>query len=185
MQRRVLPGILAMTLVVGVSNFAVQFPLSDWFTWAALTYPFTFLVADLTNRALGPRAARLAVYAGFACGVAFSVMLATPRIAFASGTAFLFAQLLDVAVFDRLRRRAWWHAPLVSSVLGAFLDTALFFALAFAGTDLPWITLAAGDLGVKYLFALVMLGFYRVALPMLPAFAFDPRAEGRAGPLRG
>lgn len=182
MHSRVLPGVLAMTLVVGISNFAVQHPLGDWLTWAAFTFPFTFLITDLTNRSFGPSSARIVVYAGFAFGVLLSILLSTPRIAAASGTAFLVSQLLNVAVFHRLRRRGrWWYAPLASSVLGSALDTALFFTLAFAGTDLPWVTLAVGDLGAKYLFALAMLGFYRVAIPALPVFGGDARPRGRSG----
>lgn len=176
-----LPGVLAMALAVGASNFAVQYQISDWLTWAAFTYPFTFLVTDLTNRSLGPGAARLAVYAGFACGVLLSIILATPRIAVASGTAFLCAQLLDVAVFHRLRHGApWWRPPLVSTILGSALDTALFFSLAFTGTGVPWVTLAVGDLGVKYLFALAMLGFYRLAMPLLPVGAAQNGRDRKA-----
>lgn len=130
-------GIAAMVIVVTVSNIAVQYPINDWWTWGAFTYPVAFLVTDLTNRALGPGAARRVVYAGFALAVVLSIWLATPRIALASGTAFLAAQLLDIAIFDRLRRASWWRAPLVSSTLSSVLDTALFFSLAFAGTGDP------------------------------------------------
>ena len=113
--------------------------LQDLLTWGAFTYPFAFLATDLANRRFGPAAARRVVYVGFALAVVLSVWLATPRIAVASGTAFLAAQLLDVGIFHRLRAGAWWRAPLVSSVVGALVDTALFFTLAFAALDgWPW-----------------------------------------------
>ncbi|MGI9418484.1 MAG: VUT family protein, partial [Geminicoccaceae bacterium] len=108
-------GILAMVLVVTVSNIAVQYPINDWLTYGALTYPIAFLVTDLTNRGLGNAAARKVVFVGFAVAVGLSIWLATPRIALASGAAFLMAQLLDIVVFDRLRRASWWRAPLISS----------------------------------------------------------------------
>ena len=148
---------MAMVVVVAASNYLVQFPLNDWLTWAAFTYPVSFLVTDLVNRFLGPRPARRVVYIGFALAVMLSLWLATPRIALASGGAFLVAQLLDVRVFDRLRRGVWWRAPLVSSALASAVDTALFFGLAFAGTGLPWVTWAIGDLGVKLLVAFALL----------------------------
>jgi len=143
--RGLLAGIVAMIVIVTASNFAVQFPINDWLTWGAFTYPVSFLVTDLTNRALGPQAARRVVYAGFAVAVVLSAWIAGPRIAMASGLAFLLAQLLDIAIFDRLRRAPWWQAPFVSSILASALDTAAFFALAFAATGLPWVTWALGD----------------------------------------
>lgn len=155
---------LAMTVIVVASNILVQFPVNDWLTWGAFTYPVAFLVTDLANRRLGPAAARRVVYAGFVIAVACSIVLATPRIALASGTAFLVAQLLDVLVFDRLRRSSWWRAPLVSSALASTVDTALFFSLAFAATGLPWIGWAIGDLGVKLLVAGVMLLPFRLLM---------------------
>lgn len=157
-------GIAAMALVVTASNVLVQHPLNDWLTWGAISYPFAFLVTDLTNRRFGSGAARRVVWAGFACAVILSAWLATPRIAAASGTAFLVAQLADVQVFDRLRNAKWWQAPLASSALGSTLDTALFFSLAFAGTGLPWFTWAAGDLAVKAGFALLLLIPFRLLL---------------------
>ncbi len=157
-------GVAAMVLVVTVSNVAVQYPINDWLTYGALTYPIAFLVTDLTNRGLGAASARKVVYAGFAAAVGLSIWLATPRIALASGAAFLAAQLLDITVFDRLRRASWWRAPLVSSTLASALDTALFFSLAFAGTGFPWITWAIGDYGVKIAVALVLLIPFRLAL---------------------
>lgn len=157
-------GVIAMTVIVAASNFLVQYPINDWLTWGALTYPIAFLVTDLTNRRLGPVSARRVVYVGFAFAVTLSIVLATPRIAMASGSAFLAAQLLDITVFNRLRQARWWLAPLTSSVLGSVLDTALFFGLAFAGTEVPWITLALGDLAVKLAMALLMLVPFRLLL---------------------
>ncbi len=163
-------GIAAMVMVVTVSNIAVQYPINDWLTYGALTYPLAFLVTDLTNRSLGTKAARNVVYVGFAVAVGLSIWLATPRIALASGAAFLVAQLLDIAVFDRLRRASWWRAPLISSTLASALDTALFFSFAFAATGLPWVTWALGDYGVKMAVALVLLIPFRLALTaMTPA----------------
>ncbi|MGR3541780.1 MAG: queuosine precursor transporter [Hasllibacter sp.] len=187
-----LPFILAMGLVVLASNVLVQFLLGDWLTWGALTYPLAFLVTDLANRLHGSAAARRVVLAGFGAGVLCSLIgtqvqlefgpAVTPRIAVASGLAFLAAQLLDVAVFDRLRARAWWQAPLASTVLGSALDTAIFFTLAFAaflalppalgdvawanegvpllgaGPVLPlWVSLGVADWGVKLALALLAL----------------------------
>ena len=193
MLARFLVAVLAMVAVVAASNFLVQFPvevqlgpvnLADLLTWGAFSYPIAFLVTDLTNRHFGPRLARLVVVSGFAVAVVLSVWLATPRIAIASGTAFLVAQLLDVSIFDRLRRGAWWHAPLFSSLVSSALDTLLFFSLAFAaafafldtafgradgslafpapflgiGPEVElWVSLAAGDFLVKLLLAVLLL----------------------------
>jgi uncharacterized PurR-regulated membrane protein YhhQ (DUF165 family) len=157
----------AMVVIVVSSNILVQYPLNDWLTWGAITYPFAFLVVDLANRYYGPGIARRMVYVGFVVAVVLSIYLATPRIAIASGTAFLTAELLDVKIFDRLRRRAWWMPPLVSSLLGSVVDTAVFFTLAFYGTDMPWVTLALGDLGVKIALALVALVPFRLALALI------------------
>ncbi len=164
-------GVAAMIVVVTGANVAVQYPINDWLTWGALTYPVSFLVTDLTNRALGPAGARRVVLVGFAIAVAMSVAVAGWRIALASGSAFLVAQLLDIYIFDRLRRGAWWRAPLVSSSLASALDTVLFFTLAFAGTGLPWVTWGIGDYGVKLLMALGLL---------LPFRALMPRIDGAA-----
>jgi uncharacterized PurR-regulated membrane protein YhhQ (DUF165 family) len=155
---------LAMVAIIVSSNVLVQYPLGDWLTWGAITYPFSFLVVDLANRFHGPRLARRIVYVGFLVALVLSAWLATPRIALASGTAFLCAELLDVTVFNRLRRLAWWKPPLVSTLAGSVLDTALFFSLAFAGTDVPWVTLALGDFGVKLAIALFALLPFRLAL---------------------
>jgi hypothetical protein len=156
--------IAAMSIIVAVSNYAVQFPINDWLTFGALTYPVTFLVTDLTNRAFGAAATRRVVYVGFTFAVILSIWLATPRIALASGSAFLIAQLSDVFIFDRLRNRPWWQAPLGSSAIASVLDTTLFFSLAFAGTGVPWQTLAMGDLVAKFTIAACMLIPFRVLL---------------------
>lgn len=192
------PFVAAMAAVVVASNFLVQFPfrhfgLQDILTWGAFTYPLAFLVNDLTNRRYGPAAARKVVYAGFAIAVALSVWLATPRIAIASGSAFLTAQVLDVFVFDRLRERRWWIAPLTGSVIGSVVDTLLFFSLAFAdrfafldtglgredaslgfavpfvlGGEVPlWVSLAFGDFCVKMLLSVLMLVPYGALLNVI------------------
>jgi uncharacterized PurR-regulated membrane protein YhhQ (DUF165 family) len=163
----VLAGFVAtMVVVIAASNMLVQHPVNDWLTWGALTYPFAFLVTDLANRFQGPVFARRVVWAGFVIAVTASAWLATPRIAVASGTAFLVAELVDVGIFDRLRRRAWWQPPLVSTLVGSVLDTAVFFSLAFAGTEMPWVTLALGDLGVKFALAVITLLPFRAALAL-------------------
>ena len=151
-----------MAVVVGASNYLVQIPINDWLTWGALTYPLAFLINDLVNRFHGARTARQIVYAGFTVGVILSLSVHTieTRIAVASGTAFLLAQLLDVAVFDRFRQRSWWIAPSISSAISTVLDTTLFFAIAFAGTGLPWIQWAIGDLGVKWAVAILSVLVY-------------------------
>ena len=168
--------IAAMAAVITLSNVAVNFPINDWLTWGAFTYPVCFLVTDLTNRALGAEPARRVVYAGFAVGVLCSIVagllgLTTVRIALASGAAFLVAQLLDILIFDRLRRASWWKAPFLSSSLASFVDTLLFFGLAFAFTGLPWVTWALGDYGVKLVMALALLLPFRALMP-----ATDPLA---------
>jgi uncharacterized PurR-regulated membrane protein YhhQ (DUF165 family) len=193
------PYIAAMAAVVALSNVLVQHPfrhfgLGEVLTWGAFTYPVAFLVNDLANRRHGPALARRAVYAGFAIAVVLSVWFATPRIAIASGTAFLLAQLLDTAVFDRLRASAWWKAPLISTLAGSVLDTVIFFSLAFApafaaldvltgmedgslgfpaslfGLDAPlWMTLALGDFAVKIATGLAMLVPYGALMRILPA----------------
>ncbi len=203
--QRLAPFVAAMAIVVAASNVLVQYPL-PWFglgdvlTFGAFTYPAAFLVTDLTNRRFGVRAARLVVVAGFAVAVALSIFLATPRIAIASGSAFLIGQLLDVSVFDALRRQAWWRAPLVSGVFGSLVDTFVFFGLAFAtpfavldtglgledgslgfpvawfGAEVPlWISLAFGDLTVKLAMALAMLAPYGALLNILKPVETAPR----------
>jgi len=156
--------IIAMIIVVASSNFLVQFPINNWLTWAALTYPISFLITDLTNRSYGPILARRVVYAGFALAIGLSIWLATPRIALASGLAFLIAQLLDVYVFDYLRRRVWWKPPLVSSTVGSAIDTVIFFSIAFVGTGVPWITIGIGDFGIKLAIAIGLLLPFRALI---------------------
>ena len=159
--------ILAITAVIVLSNVLVQHPINNWLTWGAFSYPLVFLVSDLTNRALGPHAARRVAFAGFAVAVLVSLLLAPWRIAVASGLAFLLSQLMDVLVFNRWRRFSWWKAPLIGSLVASVVDTAVFFFLAFAGSDFDWLTLAAGDLAVKAAMAALLLLPYRALLPRL------------------
>lgn len=179
-------AVLAMAVVVTASNILVQYPINDLLTWGAFSYPVAFLITDLTNRALGPVRARKVVYVGFAIAVLLSLYFADPRIAVASGSAFLVAQLLDIAIFDRLRKQTWWLAPVASSTVASALDTFIFFWLAFAATGIPftlfgisfgetgvpWQTLALGDYLVKIGVALVMLIPFRLLLSVTkPQFA--------------
>ena len=158
-------GVVAMTGVVAASNFLVQIQINDWLTWGSFSYPIAFLVTDLINRRVGPKAARRVIYVGFACGVVLSVYTSTERIALASGTAFLLAQLVDVWLYNRLRRIVtWWQTPLISSTVASTLDTALFFSLAFAFTEVPWVTLAIGDYGAKLAVACAMLIPFRLMM---------------------
>lgn len=160
---------LAMAGVVGASNWLVQYPINDYLTWGAFSYPVAYLVTDVCNRCFGPRRAREVAFVGFAVGLTLSFWLAMPRIALASGSAFLVSQLLDVAVFNRLRRGIWWKAPLWGSVAASIIDTALFFSLAFHGTGVPWLPLASGDLAVKLVMAVLLLAPYRTLVRrMLP-----------------
>ncbi len=165
-----------MGVVVLSSNYFVQFPvnyygLSELLTYGAFTYPIAFLVTDLSNRSYGKTVARKIVYLGFFLGVGFTVLFSTDyadfisiRIAIGSGTAFLIAQLLDVQIFDKLRKKEWFIAPLTSSMIGSTVDTFLFFSIAFYGTGIPWVTLSLGDLIVKVIVALVMLIPFRLLL---------------------
>ena len=162
--------VLAMMLVVVASNWLVQYPINAWLTWGACVYPVAFLVNDLTNRAVGMAAARRVAWAGFAIAVVVSAMVAPWRIAVASGTAFIVSQLADVRVFNRWRSRTWWKAPLIGSAVASVIDTVIFFSLAFAGTALDWWLLAIGDLGIKLLMAVVLLGPYRAMLPRLQSW---------------
>lgn len=159
--RLILP-IAAMAVVILVSNILVQIPINDWLTWGAFSFPFAFLVTDLTNRFYGVSAARKVVLVGFAIGVIASFVFADPRIALASGTAFFVSQMLDVSIFDKLRSSKWWIAPATSSALSGIVDTFLFFSLAFVATGLPWVQWAAGDLAAKWVVALIALIPYRV-----------------------
>lgn len=165
--RQFMLPMLAMAFVVVLSNFAVQYPINDWLTWGAFTYPVVFLVTDLTNRALGPSAARKVAWAGFAVAVVASLAVAPWRIALASGCAFIVAQWLDISAFNRLRQASWWQAPLIGSVLASVIDTAIFFFLAFYGSDMDWLMLATGDIAVKWAMAAVLLLPYRAVLPHL------------------
>jgi queuosine precursor transporter len=158
MKNSIYPGILAMAVVVVASNILVQHPIGQWLTWGAFTYPLSFFVSDMVNRFQGVTAARRVVYAGFATGLVCSLIgtqimgeygpLVTLRVAIGSGTAFLIGQLLDVQVFDRLRRAAWWRAPFLSTFFGSTLDTLIFFSIAFSATlifldpgdDVSWAT---------------------------------------------
>jgi queuosine precursor transporter len=202
--RILLPGVFAMATIVVASNILVQYPLGSFLTWGALTYPFAFLVTDLTNRLEGPAAARRVVLAGFLAGIICSFIgtriigefgpLVTFRIAVGSGLAFLCAQLLDIAVFNRLRQGNWWRAPLVSTLVSSTLDTVIFFTVAFSaaltvlepandvswataaaplmglGPEAPfWVSLAVGDWLVKLLLALVALLPFRLAVAKLTA----------------
>lgn len=174
--RRLLPSIAAMAAIVVASNILVQYPfepfgLADVLTWGAFTYPFAFLVTDLTNRWFGPAKTRIVVFAGFALAVLLSLVLSDPRIALASGTAFLSAQLLDVTIFNRLRAGSWWRAPLASSSVGSALDTLVFFSIAFAGTGLPWTTWAIGDFAVKMLVAVLSLLPYARLMNVIRPYA--------------
>ena len=204
MPRSLLHGVAAMAVVVVASNVLVQFLVGDWLTWGAFTYPFAFLVTDIMNRLHGPRAARRVVAAGFVVGLVCSLIgsqiegpfgpLVSLRVAIGSGTAFLVGQLLDIAVFNRLRAGSWWRAPLVSSVLGSVVDTAIFFALAFSaslafiapqvdvawaneavpllgrGPVAPlWVSLAVADFSVKLAIAVLALAPFRAALGLAQA----------------
>lgn len=157
-------AVLAMGVVVLASNILVQYAINDWLTWGAITYPFAFLVTELVNRAFGPAQARRVACVGFAVAVAASLVLAPPRIAAASGLAFLLSQMLDITVFHRLRQSRWWRAPLLATMLAAVLDTCVFWSVGFAGEPLPWITWALGDLGVKLLMAIGLLLPFRLLI---------------------
>ena len=165
-----------MGVVVLVSNYLVQFPikyygLEEILTYGAFSYPIAFLITDLANKFYGKLVARKIVYIGFIIGIVFTLFFSTNfsdlisvRIAIGSGTAFMFAQLLDVKIFDYLRKKQWFVAPLTSSFIGSIVDTFLFFSISFYGTGIPWITLSFGDLIVKFLVALIMLIPFRLLL---------------------
>ena len=170
---------LIMGAVVLASNYLVQFPikyygLQEILTYGAFSYPIAFLITDLANRSYGKLIARQIVYIGFAIGISFTLLFSTNfgdlisvRIAIGSGTAFLVAQLLDVQIFDNLRKKEWFIAPLTSSVIGSTIDTFLFFSISFYATGVPWVTLSLGDLTVKILVALIMLIPFRLLLKTL------------------
>jgi uncharacterized PurR-regulated membrane protein YhhQ (DUF165 family) len=178
---RVLPleAVAAMVVVVVASNWLVQFPINDWLTWGAFSYPLAFLVTDLTNRWYGPQRARHVAYVGFALGVLLSLLLSDMRIALASGAAFLSSQLLDITLFDWMRRTSWWKAPLVGSVLASVWDTSVFFAGAFAFTGLPWTSWALGDLSVKLAMALILLVPFRAFMNLTAPVLADPVPASR------
>ncbi len=153
-----------MAGIVLLSNILVQYPLNDWLTWGAFSYPIAYFVTDVCNRRAGPALARRIAWLGFAVGAILSLILAPWRIATASATAFIVSQLLDIAVFNKLRQQAWWKAPLIGSVLASIIDTAIFFGLAFGGTEISWLHLAVGDLGVKLAMAVVLLAPFRLLI---------------------
>ncbi|MGW6777769.1 VUT family protein [Brucella pseudogrignonensis] len=201
---RLLPAVIAMCAAVAASNILVQYPfqhfgLGELLTYGAFTYPVAFLVNDLTNRRFGPSAARKVVYAGFVLGVLMSIWLATPRIAIASGSAFLIAQLMDITVFNSLRQKTWWKAPFAAAMFGSVVDTILFFSIAFAasfawidtmtgmsdsslaepasflGLGVPlWASLAFGDFFVKVVMGTLMLVPYGAILAIFAPALYAP-----------
>ena len=165
-----------MGVVVLLSNYLVQFPINYYgfneiLTYGAFSYPIAFLITDLSNRSFGKLFARKIVYFGFFLGIGFTILFSTDfadyisiRIAIGSGIAFLVSQLLDVKIFDKLRKKEWFIAPLTSSIIGSTIDTFLFFSISFYATGVPWVTLSLGDLTVKILVALIMLIPFRLLL---------------------
>jgi uncharacterized integral membrane protein (TIGR00697 family) len=167
---------IAMGVIIIISNYLVQFPVNKFqlqniLTYGAFSYPITFLIVDLANRRFGKNEARKLVYIGFTIGILLTTLVSTNfkdiisiRIALGSGTAFLIAQLIDIEIFQRLRNKKWFVAPITSSVSGSTIDTFLFFSISFLGTGIPWITLAFGDLSVKFFMALLMLVPFRLLI---------------------
>ena len=179
---------LSMALVVTLSNYLVQFPviyigLEELLTYGAFSYPVAFLITDLSNRRYGKNTAKRIVYLGFILGVILTLYFSTNysdlisiRIAIGSGTAFLIAQLIDINIFDKLRNKIWFTAPLVSSLIGSSVDTFLFFSIAFYGTGVNWVTLSFGDLIVKIFVALLMLIHFRLLLSLVQEIStFDKK----------
>ena len=174
---------ILMGVVVVISNYLVQFPiqyygLDEILTYGAFSYPITFLITDLANRAYGKIVARKIVYVGFIIGIMLTLFVSTNfsdiisiRIAVGSGVAFFIAQNLDIQIFDHLRKKVWFVAPLISSILGSVFDTFLFFSIAFYATGIPWFTLALGDLAVKLFIALTMLIPFRLLLDKIKDFS--------------
>jgi queuosine precursor transporter len=170
---------IMMGAIIIISNYLVQFPinkfkLQDILTYGAFSYPVTFLITDLANRRFGKKEAKKLVYIGFAVGIFLTALISknfedviSIRIALGSGVAFLVAQLIDIEIFQRLRNKVWFVAPITSSVSGSAIDTFLFFSISFLGTGIPWITLAIGDLFVKFLMALLMLIPFRLLIPKI------------------
>ena len=180
LNKKLLLGLaITMGFVVILSNYLVQFPvkyfgLQEILTYGAFSYPIAFLITDLANRSYGKVVARKIVYVGFIIGIVFTLFFSTNfadlisvRIAIGSGTAFMVAQLLDVQIFDYLRKKKWFVAPLTSSLIGSTVDTFLFFSISFYATGIPWVTLSLGDLAVKIFVALVMLIPFRLLLGTL------------------
>tara|TARA_B100000609_G_C17000448_1_gene323399 strand:+ start:123 stop:668 length:546 start_codon:yes stop_codon:yes gene_type:complete len=175
-----------MGLIVVISNYLVQFPiqhfgLNDILTYGAFSYPITFFITDLANRAYGKIVAKKIVYIGFIIGIALTLFVSTNfsdqisiRIAIGSGVAFFIAQNLDVQIYDTLRKKIWFVAPLTSSILGSILDTFIFFSIAFYATGIPWVTLAIGDLAVKLIIAILMLVPFRLLLNKIRDFSENP-----------
>ena len=180
---------LLMGLIVVLSNYLVQFPiqhfgLNEILTYGAFSYPVTFLITDLANRAYGKLVARKVVYLGFTIGVLLTLFASTNfsdiisiRIAVGSGVAFFIAQNLDVQIFDSLRKKIWYVAPLTSSIIGSITDTFLFFSIAFYATGIPWVTLAFGDLAVKLFIAMVMLIPFRLLINKIKDFSDSSVSE--------
>ena len=180
---------LLMGLIVVLSNYLVQFPiqhfgLNEILTYGAFSYPVTFLITDLANRAYGKLVARKVVYVGFTIGILLTLFVSTNfsdvisiRIAIGSGVAFFIAQNLDVQIFDYLRKKVWYVAPLTSSIIGSVTDTFLFFSIAFYATGIPWVTLAFGDLAVKLFIALVMLIPFRLLINKIKNFSESSVSE--------
>tara|TARA_B100000749_G_scaffold260645_1_gene232276 strand:- start:169 stop:711 length:543 start_codon:yes stop_codon:yes gene_type:complete len=178
-----------MGVVVLVSNYLVQFPIKYYglekiLTYGALTYPIAFLITDLTNRRYGKKIARKIVYFGFFLGVFLTIFFSTNfsdlisiRIALGSGTAFIIAQLIDIQIFDKLRNKKWFIAPLTSSLFGSVIDTFLFFSISFYGTGVNWVSLSLGDLTVKIIVALAMLIPFRILMSKLLSFDSAKRAN--------
>ena len=178
-----------MGLIVVLSNYLVQFPikyfgLNEILTYGAFSYPVTFLITDLANRAYGKLVARKVVYVGFTIGILLTLFVSTNfsdiisiRIAIGSGVAFFIAQNLDVQIFDSLRKKIWYAAPLASSIIGSITDTFLFFSIAFYATGIPWVTLALGDLAVKLFIALVMLIPFRLLIHKIKDFSGSSVSE--------
>ena len=179
---------LSMAIMVAISNFLVQFPfnffsMGEILTYGAFSYPITFLITDLSNRSFGKQVAKKIVYLGFIVGVLLTLFLSTNftdiisiRIAVGSGSAFIIAQLIDVQVFDKLRRRIWFIAPFVSSFVGSFIDTMIFFFIAFYNTDVSWISLAVGDFSIKILMSVIMLIPFRLLLNKIKDFSTEGRS---------
>ena len=180
---------LLMGLIVVASNYLVQFPiqyfgLSEILTYGAFSYPITFLITDLANRAYGKLVARKIVYIGFTIGIFLTLFVSTNfsdiisiRIAIGSGVAFFIAQNLDVQIFHRLRKKVWFVAPLISSILGSITDTLLFFSIACYATGIPWVTLAFGDLAVKLVITLAMLIPFRLLINKIKDFSENPNSR--------